>query len=72
MPATEAKTAAKMTILAARKQPIARPDVEDCAVYSPTGNAPITKANLVEIPARVVARQPAAGPLGPRRPRLAG
>ncbi len=46
MPATEAKTAAKLTILAARKQPIAHPDVEVCAVYSPTGNAPITKANL--------------------------
>ncbi|HEY7603163.1 MAG TPA: sugar ABC transporter substrate-binding protein [Gaiellaceae bacterium] len=46
MPATEAKTAAKLTILAARKQRIARPDVEVCAVFSPTGNAPITKANL--------------------------
>jgi ribose transport system substrate-binding protein len=46
MPATEARTAAKLTILAARKQRIARPDVEVCAVYSPTGNSPITKANL--------------------------
>jgi ribose transport system substrate-binding protein len=46
MPATEAKTAAKLTILAARHQKIAQPDVEVCAASSPTGNAPITKANL--------------------------
>jgi ABC-type sugar transport system substrate-binding protein len=48
MPATEAKTAAKLTILAARHQPIAKPDVEVCADYSPTGNAPITLANLAK------------------------
>jgi len=48
MPATEAKTAAKLTILAARKQKIARPDVEVCALYSPTKNAPITKTNLAK------------------------
>jgi ribose transport system substrate-binding protein len=46
MPATEAKTAARLTILAARHQKIAKPDVEVCGVYSPTHNAPITKANL--------------------------
>ena len=48
MPATEAKTAAKLSILAARHQKIAKPDVEVCADYSPTGNSPITKANLAK------------------------
>jgi ribose transport system substrate-binding protein len=46
MPATEARTAAKLTIQAARHEKIAKPDVEVCAASSPTGNAPITKANL--------------------------
>jgi ABC-type sugar transport system substrate-binding protein len=48
MPATEAKTAAKLSILAARHQKIAKPDVEVCQDFSPTKNAPITKANLAK------------------------
>jgi ABC-type sugar transport system substrate-binding protein len=46
MPATEAKVSAKLSIMAARHQKISKPDVEVCRDYSPTGNAPITKANL--------------------------
>jgi ABC-type sugar transport system substrate-binding protein len=46
MPATEAKVSAQLSILAARHQKITKPDVEVCRDYSPTGNAPITKANL--------------------------
>ena len=48
MPATEARTAATLTIQAARGQAIAHPDVEVCAASSPTGNLPITKANLAK------------------------
>jgi ABC-type sugar transport system substrate-binding protein len=48
MPATEAKVAARFSIQAARHQKIAKPDVEVCADFSPTGNAPITKANLAK------------------------
>ena len=46
MPATEARVSATLSIKAARGQAIAKPDVEVCAAHSPTGNAPITKANL--------------------------
>jgi ABC-type sugar transport system substrate-binding protein len=46
MPATEAKVSAQLAIKAARGEAIATPDVEVCAAYSPTGNAPLTKANL--------------------------
>jgi ABC-type sugar transport system substrate-binding protein len=46
MPATEALTAAKYTILAARKEPIEKPDVEVCAEFAPTGTAPITAENF--------------------------
>jgi ABC-type sugar transport system substrate-binding protein len=46
MPETEAETAAKYAIMAARREKIAKPDVEVCAVFSPTGNAPITVANV--------------------------
>lgn len=48
MPATEARTAATLTIQAARHETIAKPDVEVCAASSPTGNLPITKANLAK------------------------
>jgi ABC-type sugar transport system substrate-binding protein len=46
MPATEAKTAAKLSILAARGEKIAKPDVEVCRDFAPTGNQPLTKANV--------------------------
>jgi ribose transport system substrate-binding protein len=46
MPTTEAETAAKDSILAARHEMIAHPDVEVCQLFSPTGNAPITMANV--------------------------
>jgi ABC-type sugar transport system substrate-binding protein len=46
MPATEARVSALLSIRAARHLKIAKPDVEVCADYSPTGNLPITKANL--------------------------
>lgn len=46
MPATEAKTAAQYSLLAARKQAIAKPDVEVCRVFAKTGVSPITKQNL--------------------------
>jgi len=42
MPMTEATTAAKDAILAARGETIDRPDVEVCKEFSPTGTAPIT------------------------------
>lgn len=48
MPATEAKTAAKLSILAARHEKIAHPDVEVCALYSPTKNQPITERNIAK------------------------
>jgi ABC-type sugar transport system substrate-binding protein len=48
MPITEARTAAKYAILAARGEPIDQPDVEVCAVFSPTGVAPITAENAVK------------------------
>jgi ribose transport system substrate-binding protein len=46
MPATEARVSAQLSIKAARHLKIAKPDIEVCADYSPTGNLPITKANL--------------------------
>src|SRR5262245_8497245 len=46
MPATEARVSALLSIRAARHQQIAKPDIEVCAAYSPTGNAPLTKANI--------------------------
>jgi ABC-type sugar transport system substrate-binding protein len=46
MPATEAVVSAQLSIKAARHQPIARKDIEVCAVYSPTKLRPITKVNL--------------------------
>ncbi len=55
MPATEAKVAARLSIMAARHQKIAKPDVEVCADYSPTGNAPDHEGELVQVPSRVVA-----------------
>ena len=48
MPTTEAETAAKYAIMAARHEKIAKPDVEVCEVFSPTGNAPITMANVAK------------------------
>ena len=42
MPMTEATTAAKYAIRAARGEAIEQPDVEVCRVFSPTGVAPIT------------------------------
>ncbi|HEX4114025.1 MAG TPA: substrate-binding domain-containing protein, partial [Stellaceae bacterium] len=48
LPATEAQTAAKDSIRAARHEKIAIPDVEVCEVSSPTGNAPITMANVAK------------------------
>jgi ABC-type sugar transport system substrate-binding protein len=48
MPATEAKVSAKFSIQAARGEKIAKPDVEVCAAYSPTGNLPITKKNIAK------------------------
>jgi ABC-type sugar transport system substrate-binding protein len=48
MPITEAETAAKYAILAARGQPIEQPDVEVCSVFSPTGSAPITADNAAK------------------------
>jgi ribose transport system substrate-binding protein len=46
MPGTEAKVSAKLSIQAARGEKIAKPDVEVCRDYSPTGNQPLTKANV--------------------------
>jgi ribose transport system permease protein len=46
MPATEARVSAELSIMAARGLKIAKPDVEVCAAYSPTGNAPLTKLNV--------------------------
>jgi ribose transport system substrate-binding protein len=46
MPVTEARTSAKYSILAARHERIPHPDVEVCELFSPTGNAPITAANM--------------------------
>jgi ABC-type sugar transport system substrate-binding protein len=48
MPITEAETAAKYAILAARGEPIEQPDVEVCSVFSPTGSAPITADNAAK------------------------
>src|SRR5665213_3437051 len=48
MPSTEAQTSAKYAIMAARHEKIAKPDVEVCAVFSPTGNKPITMANVAK------------------------
>jgi ribose transport system substrate-binding protein len=46
MPATEAKVSAKLAIAAARGEKIAKADVEVCRDYAPTGNQPLTKANV--------------------------
>ena len=46
MPATEARTAAAYSILAARHEPIAAPDVEVCPAFAKTGVSPITAKNL--------------------------
>jgi len=46
MPATEARVSALLAIKAARGEKIAKPDVEVCRDYSPTGNQPLTKANI--------------------------
>ncbi len=46
MPATEARVSAQLSIQAARGEKIAKPDVEVCRDYSPTGNQPLTKANV--------------------------
>ncbi len=48
MPITEATTAAKYAIRAARGEPIDQPDVEVCRVFSPTGVAPITAAEAAK------------------------
>lgn len=41
MPVTEAETAAKFSIMAARREKITQPDVEVCRVYAKTGVKPI-------------------------------
>jgi ribose transport system substrate-binding protein len=46
MPVTEAETAAKFAIMAARHEKIEKPDVEVCRVYAATGVAPIETANM--------------------------
>jgi ribose transport system substrate-binding protein len=46
MPATEARVSAQLSIKAARHQKIAKPDVEVCRDFSPTGNQPLTKSNI--------------------------
>jgi ABC-type sugar transport system substrate-binding protein len=46
MPATEAETDARYTIMAARHEAIAQPDVEVCRVFAKTGVGPITAANI--------------------------
>ncbi|MEO8668326.1 MAG: sugar ABC transporter substrate-binding protein [Bauldia sp.] len=46
LPATEAKTAAQYSILAARREKIDQPDIEVCRMLAPTGTAPITAANV--------------------------
>jgi ribose transport system substrate-binding protein len=48
MPATEARTAARYAILAARHEAIDQPDVEVCRVFAKTGLSPITGENLGE------------------------
>jgi hypothetical protein len=48
MPVTEARTAAKYSILAARHEPIAQPDVEVCKLFAKTGSDPITHKNMSE------------------------
>lgn len=48
MPVTEARTGAEYSILAARHEPIPHPDVEVCELFSPTGNTPITAANMAK------------------------
>ena len=46
MPATEARVSALLSLKAARGEKIAKPDVEVCRDYSPTGNLPLTKSNI--------------------------
>jgi ribose transport system substrate-binding protein len=46
MPATEAQTAAKYSIMAGRSEKISTPDVEVCRVFAKTGVKPIEMANM--------------------------
>jgi ABC-type sugar transport system substrate-binding protein len=46
MPVKEASTAAQFSIMAARHEKIAKPDVEVCRVYAKTGVKPIEMANM--------------------------
>jgi ABC-type sugar transport system substrate-binding protein len=46
MPATEARTAARYAIQAARHETIEKPDVEVCREFASTGVSPITRANV--------------------------
>jgi ABC-type sugar transport system substrate-binding protein len=46
MPATEARTAARYSILAARHEAIEQPDVEVCRTFAKTGASPITAENI--------------------------
>jgi ABC-type sugar transport system substrate-binding protein len=46
LPTTEAQTAAKYAIMAARHEHISKPDVEVCEMFAPTRNAPLTMANI--------------------------
>jgi ABC-type sugar transport system substrate-binding protein len=48
MPITEAEMSAKFAIQAARGEKIDEPDIEVCAVASPTGLAPITAENVAK------------------------
>jgi ABC-type sugar transport system substrate-binding protein len=48
MPVTEAQTAAKYSILAARHEKIEHPDVEVCKLFAKTGSDPITAKNMSE------------------------
>jgi len=46
LPTTESQTAAKYSIRAARHETIDKPDVEVCDLFAPTGNEPLTAANI--------------------------
>lgn len=48
MPVTEAETAAKFLIMAARREKIAQPDFEVCGAYAKTWVKPIEMANIDE------------------------
>lgn len=49
LPSTEAQTAAKYSILAARHEKIDIPDVEVCELFAPTHNDPLTAANINQL-----------------------